>query len=448
MTERTVRRVLEPPADPPGSSPRARRLVRRVLGPVERFLALEAASGIVLLFATLASLVWANSPWADSYHRLWNQPVAFRVADWGFERSVHFWINDGLMTVFFLVVGLEIRREIDGGELRDLPRAALPFFAAIGGMIVPALLFAAFNHGRATAGGWGIPMATDIAFAVGVFAALGRRVSHSARVLLLALAVIDDIGAVLVIAIFYSTSLVPTGFAVAAGGVATTLAFQKIGIRSAGAYLIPGTLLWAGAYVAGIHPTLAGVALGLMTPVRAWYPSGWLAAEVERRLHGARERDLSSNSDLADLARTAGEEFSPLERLERVLHGWVAFLIMPLFALANAGVPLGGVDLRGDAAALFVGITLGLLVGKPIGVLVASKLGVRFGLVAIPPGLPRRHLLLVGTVAGIGFTMSLFVAQLALPAGPLLDTAKLAILVASSLAAIAGALLGRFASSS
>lgn len=430
--------------DPPGSSPRARRLARRALAPVERFLAIEVASGIVLLLAAIVALIWANSRWAPAYHALWHAPIGLRFGGWSYESDLHFWINDAVMTIFFFVVGLEIRREMHRGELQQPRRALVPVVAAIGGMVVPALLFLLFNHGRATAGGWGIPMATDIAFAVGIFAALGRRVSHAARVLLLTLAVIDDIGAIVVIAFFYSGSIAPEGFAVVAAGLGATVAMQKLGIRSPWAYMAPGSVVWIGAYLAGVHPTLAGVVLGLMTPVRPWYEVATFSEHVEHSLRAVREESAAGTrvTHIEQIDRASREVLSPLERLEHALHGWVAFGVMPLFALANAGVPLGGAVLDGDGLALFAGIALGLLLGKPTGVVASSWLAARVGAVTMPAGMGGRQLLLVGTAAGIGFTMALFMAQLAFPDGPLLETAKLAIITASALSAVLGAALG------
>jgi Na+:H+ antiporter, NhaA family len=315
-----------PPAETPPRAP-VRRLATAIAAPVLRFLAIEAASGIVLLAATAAALIWANVAPA-TYDTVW--------------RGARPWINDGLMSVFFFVVGLEIRREIRGGELATWRKATLPLAAALGGMLVPAAIFIALNTGRETAAGWAIPVATDIAFAVGVLALLGARVSHTSRVLLLALAVIDDIGAIVVIAIFYS------------GGL--------------------------------LHGSIIGVTLGLLAPKR--------------------------------------------ETLIRVLQPPVAFGVMPLFALANAGVVLGGAQLGGDGLWLFVGIVAGLAIGKPVGIAVVTRL------------IAARGELVVGLVGGIGFTMSLFIAQLAFPPGPLLETAKLAILVGSGVAMVFGLAYG------
>jgi NhaA family Na+:H+ antiporter len=394
--------------NPPGTSTPAQRRVKRILAPVERFLAIEAASGIVLMTAALVALVWANSPWRAAYEGLWHIPIGIRAGSFALERELHFWINDGLMTIFFFVVGLEIRREIHLGELSELRKATLPLAAAFGGMLAPALIFLALNVGRESVVGWAVPTATDIAFAVGALALLSKRVAPAMRVLLLALAVIDDVGAIVVIALFYSAEISATGFAVVAIGVLLILALQSLGIRSPVPYILPGIAVWAGMYISGIHPTLAGVIVGMMTPVTP----------------------------------RPGEAISPVERLEHLLHGWVAFVIMPVFAFANAGVTVGALSISGDGLRVFLGIAIGLTVGKPVGILALSWIAVRFGLAALPHAVGWRQVSVVGIVGGIGFTMSLFIAQLAFVQGPLLEIAKLAVLTGSAVAAIMSLVAG------
>jgi NhaA family Na+:H+ antiporter len=430
---------------PPGSFAPAVRAARGVRRPVERFLAVQAASGILLLIAAAVALVWANSPWREAYFDLWHTPVGLRVGSLAFERDLHFWINDGLMVVFFFVVGLEIRREIYGGELSDARRAALPLMAALGGMIVPALIYAGFNAGRPTLDGWGIPMATDIAFAVGVLTLLGARVAPALRILLLALAVIDDVGAILVIALFYSSGIQAAGMAALGAGVLGVLALQWTGVRSPWAYVPPTLVLWGGAYAGGVHPTLAGVVVGLLTPVRAWFGPERFAAATLAHVEGARAaRDTHELLHHLDrIARARAEAVAPVERLQHALHGWVAFGVMPLFALANAGVPLGSASFTGDGFAVLVGVALGLVAGKLLGIVSFSWLAVRLGLAALPTGVDWRGVAVVGLVGGIGFTMALFVAGLALPPGPMLETAKLAILCGSFVAAVVALWVGR-----
>jgi NhaA family Na+:H+ antiporter len=433
---------------PPESWPAARAAARRLISPVERFLQVEAASGILLLIAAAVALLWANSPWRGSYQALWHTPLGFRVGPLAFERDLHFWINDGLMVIFFFVVGLEIRREIHAGELSELRRAALPVFAALGGMIAPALIFLAFNGGGPAARGWGVPMATDIAFAVGVLALLGKRVRPALRVLLLALAVIDDLGAIIVIALFYSAGISLAGLAVTGGGLGLLLLMQKLGVRAPLAYLAPALVIWAGAYVTGVHPTLAGVVIGLLTPVRAWLGrqefvdhATATAAAVQAAAPDPSGGQLLSQFAGLDLARR--EAVSPVERLQHALHGWVAFVIMPVFALANAGVSLGEAPLAGDGARVLLGVALGLVLGKPVGIVALSWLAVRLRLAALPAGVRWLEVLVVGLVGGIGFTMALFIASLAFPPGPLNEVAKLGILCASATAGVAGLVAGR-----
>lgn len=434
------------PTTPPGTWLSARKGVKRILAPVERFLAIEASSGIVLMIAAGLALIWANSPWRATYIGLWHTDVGIRVGTFLFERDIHFWINDGLMTIFFFLVGLEIRRELHAGELSEVRRATLPLAAALGGMVAPALIYFAFNVGRPSASGWAIPMATDIAFAVGALALLGRRVSPAIRILLLALAVIDDVGAILVIAFFYSAQLALMGFIVLAFGILLIVTLKLFGVRSPLAYVGPGIVIWAGALVCGIHPTLAGVIVGFMTPVTAWYGAEKFLDQTEERVHSLRsgrvpdQRELLPHLDTLQVANR--EAVSPLDRLQHLLHGWVAFGIMPLFAFANAGVPLGEVSITGDALWVFLGVTLGLAVGKPMGILALSWLAARCGLAALPAGVRWSHVSVVGMVGGIGFTMALFVAQLAFPSGPLLETAKLAILCGSALGATAALIAG------
>ncbi len=435
---------LEPP---PGSWAPARRAARGVMWPVERFLAIEAASGLMLLFAAALALAWANSAWSASYTALWHTPIGLRLGAFAFERDLHWWINDGLMVIFFFVVGLEIRREMHGGELSDARRAALPLAAALGGMVLPALIYTAFNGGRPTHGGWGIPMATDIAFAVGVLTLLGPRVAPALRILLLALAVIDDVGAILVIALFYSSGIEATGMLAMGGGILGVLVMQWLGVRSPWAYVLPTLVVWGGAYVGGVHPTLAGVVVGLLTPVKAWFGTRRFAEVVTGHVRGVHEARGSHDvlHHLDGIERARSEAVAPVERLQHALHGWVAFGIMPLFALANAGVPLGSASFTGDGFAVFAGVGLGLVAGKVFGILGFSWLAVRLGLAALPTGVRWSGVAVVGLVGGIGFTMALFVAGLALPPGPMLETAKLAILCGSLVAAVVGLIVGRVA---
>lgn len=452
--------VSATPSRPPEAWAPLLRLARIATRPLERFLRIEAASGILLLLSAAAALVWANSSWADSYRALWHTPLGLRVGNFHFERSLEWLVNDGLMVIFFFVVGLEIRREIHQGELSEWRRAALPAAAALGGMLAPAGLYLLFAGQPATRSGWGIPMATDIAFAVGVLTLLGKRVPPALRVLLLALAVIDDLGAIVVIALFYSQGLEWLGFAVAALGFLGIYAQQRLGVRVKLAYVPASVVAWAGVYAAGVHPTIAGVLVGLMTPVRAWYGAegfrelvqaelGHLTAQAEAHVKGAGHdghpdaHELGSVLHRVEIARR--EARSPAEALMEALHPWVAFGIMPLFALANSGVSLSSVTLEGASLKVALGVAVGLVVGKPLGVLAACWLTLALGVSALPKGLSLRHLVVLGVVAGIGFTMSIFIAQLAFvgdAAVGLLGAAKLGVLGASGAAAVLGLVVG------
>lgn len=438
------------PSSPPEAWLPMLRIARLAGRPLERFLHIEAASGILLLLAAAVALTWANSPWGESYLHFWHTPLGFRVGTFTFERSLEWIVNDGLMVIFFFVVGMEIRREIHRGELSEWRRAALPTAAALGGMLAPAGLYLAFAGGVATRSGWGVPMATDIAFAVGILTLLGRRVPAALRVLLLALAVIDDLGAIVVIAIFYSSGLSFSGLFVAALGFGGVFVMQRLGVRSKVVYIAPCLVAWAGIYVAGIHPTIAGVIIGLVTPVRAWLgPDGFVAGVRKELAHmtDAPPSALSSHElaeTLSNVNVARREAMSPSESLIESLHPWVAFGIMPVFALANAGVAVSIGSLDATSWSVATAVVVGLVLGKPFGVLLASWLTLRLGLGALPAGMTWRHLVVLGVVAGVGFTMALFVAQLAFADHELLGAAKVGVLAASGAAAVLALILGRF----
>ncbi|MGF6395424.1 Na+/H+ antiporter NhaA [Pseudomonas plecoglossicida] len=426
--------------------PRAQRIAQRAFANLERFLHIEAVSGIVLLIAAVVALVWANSPAASSYEALWHAPVTFGVGSLVFSQSLHFWVNDGLMTIFFLVVGMEIRREIHEGALSSLRQATLPMAAAVGGVAVPALIYLAFSHAPAEQQGWAVPTATDIAFAVGVLALLGKSIPSNVRVFLLALAIIDDIIAVLIIAFFYTGGLDYSGFAVAAVGLLLVIGLQKIGVGSAYAYVVPGAIVWLGVLMTGAHPTLAGVILGLMTPVRSM-PLGQRPVEAISRVTDellgrakAPESDSSSlNSPLKQLRLAQRELVPPVTRVQTSLHPWVAYGIMPVFALANAGVSLSGIDLSAAGPYwVMIAVAAALVVGKPLGIVLVSWLMVRLGWCALPDGVTWRSITLIGLLAGIGFTMSIFIANLAFADPGALGAAKLGVLSGSVVAAVLG----------
>jgi Na+:H+ antiporter, NhaA family len=380
----------------------------RILEPFQRFARSEAASGIVLLAATACALAWANSPWQPGYASLLHHSLPVGSGKLRLDLTVHEWINDCLMALFFLLVGLEIKREMLVGELASARKAALPIAAAIGGMVVPAMLYATVNHTGPGARGWGIPMATDIAFALGVVALIGTRVPVALKVFLAAVAIVDDIGAVLVIAIFYTTTVAWAGLAAAAALAVVLLLLNRAGVQHAAPYLLLGIALWVAVLESGIHATIAGVLLAMTIPARASNPEGSL-----------------------------------LERLERALHTPIAFFIVPLFALANAGVRIGHAASSGISLTVLGGLVIGLVLGKPLGISLASWLAVRMRIAALPRGVSWRLLQGVSWLGGIGFTMSLFVGALAFTDEALLDSAKIGVLLASCVAAFMGWLMLR-----
>ena len=413
------------------------------------FLRVEAFSGAVLLVAAAGALIAANSPFAHSFHTFWHTPVSLGAGDFIFSKPLHFWVNDVLMTVFFLVVGMEIRREIHEGALARLDQAILPVVAAVGGVVLPAVIYLSLNVHTDRIQGWAIPTATDIAFAVGVLALLGRSIPGNLRAFLLALAIIDDVIAVLIIAFFYSGGLQLSGLAVAATGLVIVLGMQQFGIGSALAYVPPGALVWVGLLMSGAHPTLAGVVLGLMTPTRPLplrerplETVSRVAAEL-RHSNALRTKDMHQlAAPLRQLRLAERELLPPVVRVQTMLHRWVAFGIMPLFALANAGVSLGGIEFTSDAQRVMLGVGIGLVVGKPVGVIGASWLVVQTGLCRLAPGVSWGAICLAGLLAGIGFTMSIFISMLAFSDESHLNAAKLGVLLGSVTAGMFGLLWG------
>ena len=403
------------------------------------------------MLAAAAALIWANSSHAESYFALWHAPVAMTLGPWSFSTDLHFIVNDVLMTAFFLVVGMEIRRELHNGALASLRQASLPLIAAIGGVIVPALIYVALvGSDKTLINGWAIPTATDIAFAMGVLALLGRNIPGSLRIFLLALAIIDDIVAVLIIAFFYSGGLQAMGFVIAGVGVLLVLLFNRMGIAAAPLYLLPGAVLWFGLLKTGAHPTLAGVVLGLMTPVFVRPSPVPPLITAQAAIRKASEQIQSGQPDpqhlLQDL-RTAQfaqrDLLPPALRLPMILHPWVAFGVMPIFALANAGVQFSGIDLSAAAPqTTALAVLVALVLGKPLGVFLCTWLAVKSGLCRLPAGLSWGGVLLVGMLAGIGFTMSIFVGGLAFEDAALLGAAKLGILGGSAIAAVLGLAYG------
>jgi len=394
--------------------------------------------------------VWANSPWAQSYDALWNTPVVIGLGGLGLAKPLVLWVNDGLMAVFFFVVGLEIKREVLVGELRAPRRAVLPAAAALGGMIVPATIYLALNLDGPGSHGWGIPMATDIAFAIGALALLGSRVPIGLKVFLTALAIVDDLGAVLVIALFYTANLDLTvlGIGLAIFGVMALLAVLRV--RWVGLYMLLGVGLWVALLQSGVHATVAGVLAALTIPSTARIDAGRFRGRVRELLDRFEVLDIDPGAHrllpeqqevVYGLATLVEHVESPLHRLEHALHPWVTFAIMPIFALANAGVSIDASLAEVALHPVTLGVVLGLVVGKLVGVLGFAWLAAATGVAELPAGATWRQMTGVAMLAGIGFTMSLFIASLAFGDSPLLDNAKVGILGASALAGLLGSLL-------
>jgi NhaA family Na+:H+ antiporter len=413
----------------------------------QRFFRTETVGGLVLLFFGLAALVIANSPLASVYERLWETMLGLGIAHHELSLSLHHWINDGLMAVFFLLVGLEIKRELLAGELSSARQAALPIACAIGGMIVPAVIYMVFNWRGVGAHGWGIPTATDIAFALGTLNLVAPRAPIGAKVLLTALAIVDDMGAVLVISLFYSEAIVWSALGWAAVTLFVLIGFNRIGVRHLWPYLLGGVVLWYFVHESGVHATVAGVALAFTIPIRTRIN----AFEFSREARSLLDRfDRTETGDLLVLTSKGQQEalFSlerasegvtaPILRLEHALHNFSAFVVMPLFAFANAGVRI---TLSMEHAEIGLGVLAGLVLGKSLGIMTSALIAVKSGIARLPEAVTWTSLLGYACLAGIGFTMSLFIAMLAFDQPALVDAAKRGIIVGSLFAGVAGALI-------
>jgi len=425
-------------------------LIRPLSRPFAEFFRREAAGSIVLLLSAVLALVLANTEWGPAryFPALWDEHLRVALPGLVLDHTLLQWINDGLMTVFFLIVGLEIKREVLDGELSSPRQAALPIAGALGGMLAPALLFAFFNHGTPTAGGWGIPMATDIAFALAALQLLGPRIPLGLKVFLTALAIVDDLGAVVVIAVFYTRELHLGYLGLALGTWGLALGFNGLRVRSLWAYLPLGVVLWYFMLESGIHATLAGVLLAVAIPFRVPYSRQELLRRVDERLGLLRAETHEPAADpriiSEELEELHQQSSSPAQRLETQLHSVVSFGIVPLFAFANTSLTIGPAAVRGLGSPLGLGIIVGLVVGKPLGIAALSWLAMRLGWATLPPGVRWRQLWGAGILAGIGFTMSIFVTLLALGEHSVgTDAAKLAILTASLTAGLLGYVLLR-----
>ncbi len=431
----------------PSGAP-VRALFRAAVAPIRAFLALEAASGIVLLACAVVALSWVNLGGAASYRAFFAFPITLGLGDAAVTFTLHALVNDGLMTLFFFVMGMEIKRELAVGELRTWSQAVLPAIAALGGMIAPALLYAAFNRGGPGAHGWGIAMATDIAFCIGVLQLLRSRVPHALIIFVTALAIFDDIGGILVIALFYGSGI-DLGWLLGAAGLTIALvAVSRAHVRSGLVYAALGALLWFALHHSGIHATIAGVIVGLAIPVRSRTEArtalAALATYTARLLERSPEPDLESDA-LLEIEGALEELEPPLTRFVHLLHPWVAYFVMPLFALANAGVDLRQLQVGQLVGPVALGTAAGLVLGKLVGIFTFTTAAVRAGIAPTPGGVSRAKLAGVSLAAGIGFTVALFIASLAFPAHPeLLDEAKVGILGGSLVAGVAGAVVLRF----
>jgi NhaA family Na+:H+ antiporter len=426
-----------------------RYIPRRFIRPIQSFMDIEAASGVVLLIAAVGALWWANSPFRDTYESILGSEVSLGIGGFRFADTVHHLINDGLMVIFFYVVGLEIKRELVLGELRDRRAAMLPVMAALGGMVVPIAIYLAFNAGTGEGSrGWGVPVATDIAFAVGVLALLGRRVPAAAKLFLLALAIVDDLGGILLIAIFYTEDLALNWLGASIGLLVLVAVASRVGIRSHIVYFPLAIVVWYSFVRSGIHSTVAGVALAFLTPARPMYSVAELDEKARSILETfpaeedtalARER---SEYEASLLARISRESVAPLIRNEHTLNRWSSFVVIPLFALANAGVHFGEVGI-GDAltSRVALGVMLGLVIGKTAGITLFSWLAIRTGLGRLPAGTNWRQMVGTAAVAGIGFTVALFIASLAFTDDAAINQAKVGIFAGSLIAGLVGSAL-------
>ena len=420
-----------------------------LLKPINEFLHQEASGGILLIICTVIALAWANSPWSDSYHHLWHTYLSLNLENFlSFNYSLHHWINDGLMAIFFFTVGLEIKRELLVGELSSIQKASLPIAGALGGMVVPALIYIIFNAGGEGANGWGIPMAADIAFVVGIMALLGPRIPITLKIFMLALAIADDIGAVLVIAIFYTTKISILALLVAGIVLFILVVLNKIGTKSLILFSIFGVILWLAFLKSGVHATIAGVLLAFTIPATARYDTKKFSNKVKELINkfdttGEHGENVLSNperqTDVMAIEESCEKVLTPLQRFEHILHPWAAFFIIPVFALANAGVTLIGLDIFAALSnPISLGIIIGLFVGNQIGIFSFAYLTVKMKFASLPVGVNWKTLYGATILAGVGFTMSLFIAGLAFADPALLELSKIGVLSGSLLSGVVG----------
>lgn len=417
--------------------------IELLTSPFRRFARLEASGGVLLLISTVGALIWANSPWADSYHQIWHTQVSVGFGRFVLSESRHDWINDGLMSIFFFLVGLEIKREMLVGELSSLRNASFPIIAALGGCALPSLLYWFVTHGTGCEKGWGIPMATDIAFALGVLALLGKKVPVTLKVFVTALAIVDDIFAVLVIALFYTAHISIISLVVALAGLAISYLANRLGIRTPIVYAAISICVWFAVLKSGVHATIAGVLMAFTIPSRTFIDRSEFVGHCRSlvdTIASAEEHSAEEHAAIHDLELQCELVQSPLHRIEHMLQPWVSFLVMPLFAFANAGVQIFGNIRASVTHPVAIGVLIGLFVGKPLGISSFAWLAAKCG-ATTPAEVNWRQIFGASWLCGIGFTMSLFIAGLAFGEGSLLDMAKIGTLAASLLAGIAGAIV-------
>lgn len=422
--------------------------IEKIISPVNRFIHLEYTSGIVLLTSVVIAIIWANLAY-ENYHHVWEINFSIGLGDLALNHPLHTWINDGLMAIFFFVIGLELKREFMDGELSTFRKALLPMSAALGGMVVPALIYFAINQGTLAVKGWGVPIATDIAFALALLSMAGKNIPPSIKIFLSALAVADDLGAVLVIAFFYTGDVDFTSLGMAGIFLGVLLFGNRLGVRSSLFYLIVGVGVWVNFLISGVHATIAGILIAFTIPAVTKIDEKAYSAKLKKLTH-IFEQEIPNNSTLTtpeqhktiqhvkDLSLAAE---TPLQKIEYALHPWVAFGIMPLFALANAGIVIGGDFFSSIINPISIGVILGLIVGKLTGILSFTWLMVKTGAVELPEGANWRHITGVALLAGIGFTMSLFISGLAFKNPVFIEQAKYGILIASVIAGVSGWLI-------
>jgi NhaA family Na+:H+ antiporter len=425
----------------------SKRIISIIPGSLSRFTKNAAFSGIILIFVALVAIIWANSAAGNIYFELWQNKITIGFGSAVISKPLLLWINDGLMAMFFFVIGLEIKREVIAGELSTWEKAAMPVYAALGGMIIPSLIFIFFNHGKPSSNGWGIPMATDIAFSLGILALLGKRVPLSLKIFLTALAIVDDLGAVLVIAFFYSSKIILSNVALGVLFLGVMVNMNLAGVRNKLAYAIPGILgIWLAFLLSGVHATIAGVLAAFAIPAstkinKTEFKQTMIDLANRIRIFKKKESPFLTKEEqqvVTAIKETCEHYEPPLQSLENTLHPWVIFLIMPVFALSNTGVLIGNNVQSVITSSEGIGIMLGLFLGKPLGIMLFSWFAYKTGAASLPENIKWVHILGVACLAGIGFTMALFVAGLAFKETGLINNAKISILFASVIAGFAG----------